>query len=37
MWKNILEAKGFKLSMVKMEYLKYNFSNKACKNEGEVR
>jgi hypothetical protein len=36
MWRRTLKAKGFRLSMSKMEYMKYNFSA-TTQEEGDVR
>lgn len=37
MGRNTLKTKGFKLNIVKIKYLKNNFSNAASKNKGGVR
>ena len=37
MWRNILDAKDFKLSRVKTKYLECNFGNKTSKIEGGVK
>jgi hypothetical protein len=36
MWRRTLKAKGFRLSMSKMEYMKCNFSA-TTQEEGDVR
>jgi hypothetical protein len=36
LWRRILEAKGFRLSRSKTEYMKYNFSA-TTQEEGNVR
>ncbi|XP_028118391.1 uncharacterized protein LOC114315957 [Camellia sinensis] len=36
-WREALESKGFRISRIKTEYMKYNFSNNNNGNRGQVK